>query len=533
MTTEDHVPLTQLLVIGVDGAEPRLLRRWIASGDLPNLAKLQESSLVGGTQNPFALEAGSVWPAFHTGLTPGTQPQFDGLRFFDSDTYTVKWFEGAQVMPNIWQHLSCQQKRCLIINAPYVRLDPTLNGAMVLDWASHVAADGRKMTFQTHPPELKEELLSVIGPDPTGGTTCDRRKLESLADYRKFLADYLFCIEKKAEMTTYLLKKGPWDFVETVFSDLHCIGHHLWHVRDKGHPLHREKLLREIGDPMFAAFCALDKAVGKILDAVDHRTTVLLYVSHGMGPQYTGTGLLDRLLSIIESGKPAGRHERPVKARIRNVWRKVPGEIRAPLRGLRKPFAGSLDTTQPKSDRPSRRFFEVHANNATGGVRLNLKGREANGIVELHDARDVLEDIREGILAVRNSDTGEPIASECIITDDYYSGPFESYLPDMLVIWNRAAPIRVVESPRVGIVHQDYGDFRTGDHTPSGMFMASGPCIEPAQLEADVDAVDFFSSLTAVVGGTQTTTDGKPIPGLVGPADISPGTIDQLAEEVG
>lgn len=498
----------------MDGAEPQLLEQLIAAGDLPNISRLRERSLTGRTQNPYALEAGSAWPTFHTGLLPGHQPQFDGQRFFDSQDYTFKWFESADVMPNLWQHLSSEGKRCLVIDAPYVRLDSSLNGSMVLDWGAHVAADGMNMEFQTHPSELKDEVLSVIGPDPTGGIRCDCRKLESLEDHRKFLADYLLRIKKKGQMTTYLLKKGGWDFAETVFTDLHCLGHQLWHIGDEAHPMHKAKLLGALGHPLVEAYRVLDQAIGEILGAIDHRTTALLYVSHGMGPQYTGTGLLDKVLAIIERGTPAGRHDRPLKARVRKLWRKVPGEFRASIRGLRKPFAGTLDTTHIKLDRSTRRYFEVHANNATGGVRLNLKGREAKGIVESGEARGLLEELREAILKVKNVETGEMIASDCVITNDFYKGRYEHYLPDMLVTWNRSAPIRIVESPQIGTVHQDYGDFRTGDHTPFGLFMAAGPAIHPGQVDKDVQAADFFSSLVAVIGGAHKQTDGKPIAGI-------------------
>ena len=515
MNDKFEKPLTQVMIIGIDGGEPELLERWIASGDLPNIARLKSNSLSGRTRNPYALEAGAVWPAFHTGLNPGNQPQYDGQRFFDTANYSFRWFEADKVKPNLWQHLSSQGKRCLVIDAPYVRLDPALNGSMILDWGVHVAADGMNIEFQTHPPGLKDELLSVIGPDPTHGKRCDSRKLESLADYETMLSEYLLRIEKKADMTAYMLAKGGWDFAETVFTDLHCLGHHFWHIRDESHPQHNARMLKALGDPLLRAFRALDTAIGKILDVLDSRTTVLFYLSHGMGPQYTGTGLLDKLLSIIERGKPAGWADRPMKARVRQAWRKVPGGIRARLRGLRKPVAGMLDTTEIDLDRSTRQFFEVHANNATGGVRLNLKGREVNGKVDPQDAPELLKKLKRSILDVKNADTGEPIASDCIITSDVYTGQYESYLPDMLVVWNRSAPIRRVESPEVGTVRQDYGNFRTGDHTPAGAFMASGQQIGQGQLDGPVDVVDFFSTMTAILGVDSAETDGQPISAMV------------------
>ncbi|MDH3707229.1 MAG: alkaline phosphatase family protein, partial [Acidimicrobiia bacterium] len=380
----------------------------MASGDLPNVAKLGERSLRGRVCNPHALEAGAVWPTFHTGLLPGHQPQYDGQRYFDSQTYSDKWFDGQSVEPALWQHLSALGKRCLVIDAPYVRLDPSLDGVMILDWASHVAADGKTAALQTHPAALKDDLIARLGPDPAGGVDCDQRKIESIADHQRFLDDYLERIERKGELTVSMLEEGGWNYAETVFTGLHCVGHRLWHIRDESHPRHDAATHQAIGDPIRDSYQAFDSALGRILEVVDDRTTVLVYVSHGMGPQYTGTGLLDKMLSVIEQGKRVRSTSRPLKARVRDLWFRVPGGVRSAVRPLRKPFSGALDinVADEVPDRRTRRFFEVHANNATGGVRLNLKGREGQGLVEPAEARSILEDLRTAILDVCNAETG-------------------------------------------------------------------------------------------------------------------------------
>ncbi len=506
-------PLTKMLVIGVDGGETALFEQWMHTGDMPNLKALRDRGLWGRTKNPDGLEAGAVWPTFHTGLKPGHQPQYDGQRHFDSKIYQDRWYELDEVEPSLWRHLSNQGKRVLVIDAPYVRLDPNVNGAMILDWGGHVAANGTTMQFQTHPAELADEILNVVGPDPTGGVVCDVRKKESVEDWKAFISDYMDRIPKKAKMTVHMLKKGNWDYAETVFTDLHSTGHHLWHINDPMHPKYDPKLEKALGEPLRDLYRAFDKALGEILAVVDERTDVMFYTSHGMGPQYTASGLLDRILDHIEHNKRS-ENKRPVKARITEVWHKVPGDVRAMLRPLRKPFKGSLAVKAFLTNRAERKFFEVYANNATGGVRINLKGREAQGIVPKEDYRMHLETIAKALMTFTNVDTGEPLVKEIIFTQDRYDGAHVDRLPDLLVSWNRNAAIKTVESPEYGTFHYDFHNYRTGDHTPFGMFIATGASIPARALNGDTDATDFAPTIWSRLGAEPGPTDGQPIPGM-------------------
>ena len=65
----------------------------------------------------------------------------------------------------------------------------------------------------------------------------------------------------------------------------------------------------------------------------------------------------------------------------RNLWRSAPGPIRKLLIPLKRGVRGVRPEAHPAGE-SHRKFFEMHLNGATGGFRINLKGREANGIVE-------------------------------------------------------------------------------------------------------------------------------------------------------
>ena len=498
----------KLLVIGVDAGSPKLFRQWCAAGDLPNLGRLMEAGQTRPVENPYALEAGTVWPVFNSGLMPGRQPQYDGRRVFVPDDYSVRWFGPEETPATVWRQLSDQGLRCLLIDPPYTLLDPDINGTMIVDWGGHVPANGRTFELRTQPPEVADEVVALVGTDPAGGVICDRRGPETIDDHRRFRDIYLQRIERKGKLASHMLKHKSWDLALVVSSDLHCTGHHLWHVNDRGHPRYSERLEAALGEPLKDCYRAFDRALGVVLQSVEPGTTVMLYGSHGMGPSYSGTGLLDRILLRLDKGVP-GAPGRSARARLRRLWKRVPAEVRGHLRPLRRHFKGALRQPQLMGGRADRRFFEVYANNATGGVRLNLKGREGNGTVEPDDAEDVIRELIAELRKVVNSETGEPLVEDVIATRDWYHGPHAGVLPDLLVRWNRNAPIRSVRSDAIGELSHEYTDNRTGDHTPDGFCVIAGPGVEPGREGATVRTADFAPSIAAVFGRELKCHDGR------------------------
>jgi predicted AlkP superfamily phosphohydrolase/phosphomutase len=81
------LPVTrQVVVLGFDGADPKLAAKWMAEGKLPNLARLAKE----GTFKPLATtnppESPVAWASFATGLNPGGTGIYDFLKR-DPQTY--------------------------------------------------------------------------------------------------------------------------------------------------------------------------------------------------------------------------------------------------------------------------------------------------------------------------------------------------------------------------------------------------------------------------------------------------------------
>jgi predicted AlkP superfamily phosphohydrolase/phosphomutase len=508
--TTDLIDFTRkLLIVGVDAGSPELFRRWCSTGDLPNLERLMADGIVRRVQNPRGMEAGAVWPVFHTGLLPGRQPMYDGRRNFDPETYAERWYGPDETAPTVWRQLSDAGLRCLLIDPPYTHVDPQVNGVTVMDWGTHVPANGQRFEFRTHPPEVAAEVIALVGPDPAGGVMCDRMSPESIGEYRRFREIYLQRIEGKARLAHHLLKSVDWDVALVTSSDLHCAGHHLWHINDRRHPQYSAQVEAELGEPLRDCYRAFDRSLGTILQAVDARTTVMVFGSHGMGPSYSGTGLLDRILLRLDKG--TGRVAPPShKARLRALWHRVPADLRGRLKPLRRPFSGTLHPPKFLGDHANRRFFEVYANNASGGVRLNIKGRERSGTVDPTEAEGLLTYLATELRQVVNADTGEPLVQDITVTRREYSGAHLDKLPDLLVTWNRSAAIESVRSDTIGALTREYLDNRTGDHTPDGICILHGPGVDGRGEALTIRTADLAPSIARFFGVELRDHDGAP-----------------------
>ena len=158
----------------------------------------------------------------------------------------------------------------------------------------------------------------------------------------------------------------------------------------------------------------------------------------------------------------------------------------------------------------TRKCHEVYTGERSSGIRINLAGRDPHGLVQPGDDYEAFCDwLIEEIGAVRNDGTGETLASEIVRTRDVFTGPMADTLPDLLVTWNRHAPIRSVSSPSIGRIRHPHPSIRTGDHSPDGLFLLAGPGFAARRLNDDVSVIDLAPSLAALFGVEPAAFQGR------------------------
>jgi predicted AlkP superfamily phosphohydrolase/phosphomutase len=154
------------------------------------------------------------------------------------------------------------------------------------------------------------------------------------------------------------------------------------------------------------------------------------------------------------------------------------------------------------AERRSQRFYLEPNNACVGGIRFNLLGREPDGCVTREDVTQLVASLREDLLSLVNVETGGPVVRAVEPIERWHAGCglATDTMPDLFVEWERSTLINTVWSPKVGVVHGPYANWRTGDHRPDGLLLASGPGIAGGSTLPKIDVTDLAPTILARLG---------------------------------
>ncbi len=500
---------SRTIVFGVDALDKDLVLEWAHAGVLPTFCSLLDKGAWAITTTPPGLYVGAIWPSFSTGVSPARHGRFSPTQL-RTGTYEFYDFRPQDIKAEpFWNILSRRGRRVTIIDVPKTCTSPDVNGIQLVDWATCDPDFG----FSTWPTSLAAEIEARFGRGraanvPVGRSWCDIPR-RSAAEYAEFRDGLLGSAARKAALTGYFLEKSEWDLFISVFSESHCVGHQAWHVHDPSHPRHDPEVARSVGDLIRQVYVAIDAAIGQLLEQVGPETTVFVFASHGMGPHYDATFMLNEILRRLEKGKPltAGRGIAGALG-----W----GRSKAPLavRNLLRPVKRAV---QPgfKEDIATRKSFRVQTSNACAGIRINVAGREPCGQVRPGPEYDALcEALSRDLLALVNVATGRPAVRRVLKARELYQGEYVDDLPDLLVEWSREAPISALDSPKTGMIRRTYGGIRTGDHKPEGLLIATGPSVPAGRLDRSISVMDIAPTIASRLGVPLPEAEGAPIAAL-------------------
>jgi predicted AlkP superfamily phosphohydrolase/phosphomutase len=143
-----------------------------------------------------------------------------------------------------------------------------------------------------------------------------------------------------------------------------------------------------------------------------------------------------------------------------------------------------------------------------GYLRINLIGREPQGIVPPEQFEPLCASLAEGLQSFRDATTGAPIIEEvCRARDVFPRGARDSRLPDLIVRWSptSAAAHVAVESRQYGRIERTtpgrIPNGRSGNHRSIGFLIARGPGIAPGGTLPDgADILDLAPTVARRLG---------------------------------
>jgi len=519
---------SRIVLLGICAANRDLLLEWADAGVLPNYRAAMQRGMTGFVDSMPGFYVGTTWPSFATCVSPARHSRHYILQLAPGSYRLHREPKGHGIRRQpFWHALGRAGRRVALFDIPHAAISEGFDGVQVVEWGAH---DGDFGAMSTRPAKLGAEIDALFGPHPAPRGCDGRRSADQFAQFRdKLVAGAAL----RGELTRHYLARERWDFFAQVWTESHCVGHQCWHLHEPSHPLHDAEAAARIGDPVRDVYVAIDAAIGRVLEAIDDETTVILFTGHGMAAKYDSQFFLDDILLRLgyatpptpqakQSGLASLSRHRRIDHLLGFAWQRLPSSLKQmaqPLRrSLRRWVEDSRPAPVPKVDFAASRCFAVPNNAVHGGIRINLAGREPAGAITRGPEFDALcEGLAADILDIVNLDTGEPIADRVFRADSVYAGEYLDFLPDVLIEWNQRSPVYAIGSPKIGRLDGVDPYTRTGDHRRGGIFVALGPHVRAGRLVRAVDVRDFGPTIARMLGVELPQTEGRPIDEIIPP----------------
>lgn len=492
----------KLLVVGLDAVETPLLLQLMEEGRLPVLSGLSDRGLSAPVEaSCMSTLPGAIWQDILTGRSAWRHGDYYPSRVHTGDDRVADIDSEVHAGTYYFDHAAAEGLRCIAVDQPLVpAYTPPSELTLVSEWHVHDAIWDRG----TYPTALLAELEDRFGARPYD--RCDTNHTDSDASLRSFASMLERELSIKIDMVEHLMTTRPWDLCAVGISQGHCAGHQLWHTHDAARSGDRDSGASN-GDLVAGVYEAIDAAIGRLIDTAGPDTGVVVFTSHGMenyvgGPQFLPTLLEAWGFHRAGTGRTALRRLAP-RALLGRIFRAAPWLMKAAA------DAGAW------TDRLTTHTRAIAVpNNRVGAIRLNLAGREPQGVVTDRDAE--LTELEARLSRLRHAESGDTIVERTIRTSDEFGSEAHADLPDLLVVFRRdLGELTDIRCPAAGLLHMPIRRpqyQRTGDHTDQSHLWVDHPGVADigslrsediapslldlmgAQCPADLDGRNAFTS---------------------------------------
>jgi predicted AlkP superfamily phosphohydrolase/phosphomutase len=271
-------------------------------------------------------------------------------------------------------------------------------------YASPVNFDPAAPLFPiSYPATYGKELADQIGLFSTLGMAEDHTGHNNgRFDERAYAAQCELVLAERERMMLHELQSFREGFFFILFDTPDRLQHMLWRFLDSRHPLFDRDRAGELGEQVADMYRRCDRVLGPVLEQVDENTLLIVLSDHGFNSFrrgfHTNTWLWQNGLLALKDGATPSE----------DAGDGFPGV------DWSKTYAYAL---------------------GLGGIYLNLKGREAGGILDegSGEAERARLAIEQGLANFNDPEAGAPAIRSVSRKERIYSGPYTAEAPDLLV----------------------------------------------------------------------------------------------------
>lgn len=301
------------------------------------------------------------------------------------------------------------------------------------------------------PDDFITQLARQHGRFYTQGFPEDVKALRSgVLDEDEYLQQVHGAVEEEVRMYRSVLNEFSRGLLCYYFSATDRHQHMFWRTMDPEHPAYDAKAAREYGPVIEVTYEKADELVKLALEAADDDTTLIVMSDHGFGPYYRSFGMNAWL---AEKGYLVGH----------DAWEAETSDI----------FTNA--------DWAMTRAYALGFN----GIYLNLRGREAEGVVNESERAALVQQLSQELLQARDPETGAQLISHVYTRKDF-AAAVPDRAPDLIVGYANGyrCDDASVLGGAAGPLVQENRDKWSGDHCIDRV-LVPGMCVASKRITAE------------------------------------------------
>jgi predicted AlkP superfamily phosphohydrolase/phosphomutase len=482
----------ELIILGIDGAEPSLVNQWAKEGYLPNFARVMRSGAFGSLKSTIHPLTPQAWASIITGVGPGKHGIYDfgkrkkGTYYFDLVT------SKQRAWPALWELLD-PAKRIGVVNIPVSFPPDPVNGFFIGGMHTPTIEQG------VFPENLYKELDGYVI-----DVMCHWYK-----DSNDFMADVIEMCDTRHRLIFELIKKHPVDVLFPVYVAADRVQHALWGALTKEH-IERPGRMGDNGDAIFTTYKMMDDILGDYIALSDDENANLIVLSdHGFGSLkkdvylnavLANHGLLRFDPEKIKTFNPVSA---PAAQDPTHDWQRETMPVEEVEFGDNQSLErGDVDPRYKTFETVDWSKTVAYSAGLFGNIWINQKGREPQGIIEpgaqceeaLIQIMGILEDLKD-------PEDGNPIVDRVYRKEEIFNGPQTEEAPDLLVKMRDYAYItRGSTEFLCNTVVSDVAVNHSGNHRMQGIVGLYGPSIKKGARLTGATVYDIAPTALHLMG---------------------------------
>jgi predicted AlkP superfamily phosphohydrolase/phosphomutase len=508
---------TKVLIIGLDGATPDLVERWVAENKLPFLKQMMQNGVYGTLKSTYPPISPAAWTTFATGYNPGKHGTYD---FRDYDPRRYSCFADTIVDSNafagksIWDIVGASGQKVGVITVPVTYPAWKVNGFMVSGYPTPDAAK----SF-AYPPELGQRIPPL---------TEDSAFFKS-ASQPDVLKELVRITHLRTDVSIEELKKDDFGLFIMVIGATDRAHHDWWKFIDPEHPAYDAKEAALYGNYILEVYQAADACIGKFLEIVNDETTVIVMSDHGgmAHPRYYfNTNHWLRTLGLLQPSSKAdqstsglkGAFKQFYRTKIRRlpylekIYRSLPQRLKSMATNLDSQTMMNLDAIDWKHTKAYR--FPMYP--PVEGIMINVIDRQAEGCVRAGEEYEALRTrILEEVRMLREPGSNDPIVLEAYRREELYHGERLETAPDIILVTKDCYKGGTGIDKLISEVPLEVISKLSGVHRMDGIILAQGPHIRRNEKIEGAGIIDVAPTVLYALGlPIPSDMDGKTLTGL-------------------